>query len=607
MEDQTVTRLQDFRRRTTPETAPPRLAALRAAMRAAGVDAFLVPRTDAHRGETVAPCDERLAWLTSFTGSAGFAIAGLEAASLFVDGRYTLQSRIEVDENVIEILRHPEDSPAHWLRARLASGRRVGFDPWLHSAREIEALAADLESDEISLIACENLVDRVWEDRPPPPAQPIVPHPLALVGRSSADKRAALAEDLVKADRSAAVLNLNDSIAWLLNIRGSDIARTPVPRAFAILHADCRVTLFTDPARCDDALRAHLGPEVDIAEPGALGPALDALAGKVAVDNATAPCWVSDRLGAAGVAIDWAEDPCIRPKARKTDAEVAGARAAHLRDGAAMVRFLAWLEDEAPRGRLTEIDIVRKLEAFRCETGLLRDISFETICGAGPNGAIVHYRVSEASNRAVKPGEVLLVDSGGQYLDGTTDITRTVAVGDPPSEVRRSFTLVLKGLIAMSRLTWPEGLAGAHIDAVARAPLWRDGMDYDHGTGHGVGAYLGVHEGPQALSRRSQAIIEPGMILSIEPGTYREGVFGIRIENLAVVRPAEWAVGDKRRMLAFETLTLVPIDRRLIEVSLLETSELDWVNAYHAEVLAKISPLSSEEALSWLSAACSPL
>jgi Xaa-Pro aminopeptidase len=598
--------LQDFRRRTTPETGGPRLDALRAAMAKAGVDAFLVPRADAHQGENVAPRDERLAWLTGFTGSAGLAVVTAARAALFVDGRYRLQVRDQVDLARFEILRSPEDKPAAWLAAALPRGGRLGFDPWLHTSKDIDGYAQALTARQIGLVRVANLVDAVWPDQPPPPARPIVPHPAERAGRASADKRAELARGLAEANLSACVLTLPDSIAWLLNIRGSDIARTPVPLAFAILSADARVALFTDPAKADEAVRAHLGPEVEIAPPDVFGPALDALRGRVAVDKASAPVWVADRL-AAGAEIVWQRDPCILPKACKTPAEIAGMRAAHLRDGAAMAEFLAWLDLTAPEGGLTEIDVVRKLESIRVATGALRDISFDTISGAGPNGAIVHYRVTEDSNRRVAPGELLLVDSGAQYADGTTDITRTVAVGTAPPEAVRPFTLVLKGMIAMSRLRWPEGLAGRDIDAVARAALWRAGLDYDHGTGHGVGAYLGVHEGPQNLSRRGLEPLLPGMILSIEPGYYREAAFGIRIETLAVVTPAETPEGGERPMLGFETLTLAPIDRRLIDPALLEPDERAWLDGYHARVAEAVAPLVGPETARWLRAACAPL
>jgi Xaa-Pro aminopeptidase len=599
--------LQEFNRRTTPATGAARLSALRLAMAEAGVDAFLVPRADAHQGENVAPRDERLAWLTGFTGSAGQAIVTRDRAAVFVDGRYRLQVRGQVDAGAFEILRIPEDKPADWLAQALPGGGRIGFDPWLHGRQEIEALGEALAPRQVTLVPVANLVDRVWKDQPAPPARPIVPYPPELAGKPSAAKRAEIAKGLIERDLAAAVLTLPDSIAWLLNVRGSDIARTPVALAFAILGADGRVELFADPARPDDAHRAHLGPEVTLTPPGGFGPRLEALTGRVAVDRATAPAWVSDRLAAGRAEVVWERDPCLLPKACKNPAEIAGSRAAHLRDGAAMAEFLCWLDLTAPEGGLGEIDVVRKLEAIRAATGRLRDISFETICGAGPDGAIVHYRVTEESNRPVAPGELLLVDSGAQYLEGTTDITRTVAVGPVPPDALRPFTLVLKGLVAMSRLRGPPGLAGRDLDAVARTALWRDGFDYDHGTGHGIGAYLGVHEGPQNLSRRGLEPLLPGMIVSVEPGYYREGAFGIRTENLVVVREPEVPEGGDRPMLGFETLTLAPIDRRLIDARLLDPAERAWLDRYHARVAAALIPLVEPETARWLAAACAPL
>jgi Xaa-Pro aminopeptidase len=600
--------LQNFHRRTSPDTGAARLDALRVAIQEAEVDAFLVPRTDAHQGENVAPRDERLAWLTGFTGSAGFAVATRDRAAVFVDGRYRLQVQGQVDLGRFEVRRIPEDKLSDWLIEAVPRGGRLGFDPWLHTEKEITALAEALRARQIGLVRVANLVDRVWGDQPPPPSRPMEVHPTELAGRASQEKRAEIAGGLAERDLAAAVLTLPDSIAWLLNIRGADIARTPVPLAFAVVRADGRVDLFADPDKADGAVRAHLGPEVALLPPDAFGPALDALRGRVAVDPASAPVWVADRIEAAGQAEVVAErDPCILPKATKSPAEIAGARAAHLRDGAAMAEFLAWLDLTAPEGGLTEIDVVRKLEAIRAATGRLRDISFETICGAGPNGAIVHYRVNEASNRQVAPGELLLVDSGAQYRDGTTDITRTVAVGPVPADAVRPFALVLKGLIGMSRLRWPEGLAGRDIDVVARVGLWRAGLDYDHGTGHGIGSYLGVHEGPQGLSRRAVEPLLPGMIVSIEPGYYREGAFGIRTENLAVVRAPEVPESGDRPMLGFETLTLAPIDRRLIDAGLLDADERAWLDAYHARVADTLTPLLDAETARWLRAACQPI
>ncbi len=599
---------QDFRRRTTPETGAPRTRDLRGAMAEAGVDAFLVPRADAHQGENVAPRDERLAWLTGFTGSAGNAAVTAASAAVFVDGRYRLQVRDQVDTAVFETLRIPEDSLSDWLARALPGGGRIGFDPWLHTQGEIDRLAEALEPRQIGLARVANLIDAVWHDQPPPPAEPILPHPESLAGRSSAEKRAALAADLTRKRLAAYVLTFPDSIAWLLNIRGSDIARTPVPRAFAILGADGRVSLFVDPAQVGAETRAHLGPEVTIAARADFGPALDALTSRVGLDKARAPVWIADRLREGDRAeIAWETDPCLLPKACKTEAELAGSRAAHLRDAAAMAEFLAWLDGAAPAGALTEIAVVTKLEEFRASTGTLRDISFETICGAGPNGAIVHYRVTEASDRPVRPGELLLIDSGAQYPDGTTDITRTVAVGAPDPAAITPFTLVLRGMIAVSRQHWPEGRTGRDIDVLARAALWNAGLDFDHGTGHGVGAYLGVHEGPQSLSVRGTEPLRPGMIISVEPGYYREGAFGIRTENLVAVRAAGVAEGGERPMLSFETLTLAPIDRRLIDAALLAPDERSWLDAYHARVLAEVGPAVSPATRAWLAQACAPI
>lgn len=593
---------QSFEVTTRPEDGPPRLAALRRELETEGLDGFFVPRADAHQGEYVAPADERLAWLTGFTGSAGFCIALRDTAGLFVDGRYTLQARAQAAAD-FSTVDWPKTKPGAWLAERFPEGGRIGLDPWLHTLGEVDALKKD--APKLAFVETDNLVDRIWHDQPARPAGPVEDYPIARAGRSSVEKRREIAATLIEDGQSAAVLTLPDSICWLLNIRGSDIPRIPLVHAFAILHADGRVALFSDPAKFD---RLGPDPEIELGDWAAFPDALRALNGPVRVDKATAPLAVSRILEAAEIEIDYAEDPCVLPKATKNATEIAGTAEAHLRDGAAMVEFLAWLDTAAPSGGLTEIDVVRKLEGFRRATNALRDISFETICGAGPNGAIVHYRVTEATNRAVAPGELLLVDSGGQYLDGTTDITRTVAVGPPGEEERAAFTRVLKGMITISRIRFPNGLAGRDLDALARAPLWLAGQDYDHGTGHGVGVYLGVHEGPQRLSRISSVPLKPGMILSNEPGYYRPGAFGIRIENLVVVEEAPALPGaDEREMLSFQTLTYVPIDRRLIRVDLLTADERDWLNAYHAEVLEKIGPRVAPAARTWLTEATSPL
>jgi Xaa-Pro aminopeptidase len=599
---------QSFEASTDPTQGPPRLAALRREMAAAGLDGFLVPRADAHQGEYVADCDARLAWLTGFTGSAGFCAVLAQSAGLFVDGRYRVQARAQVAKD-FTVVHWPETRLAGWLREALPQGGRVGFDPWLHSRTEIEQLTQALGASGIELAAVDNLVDAIWPDRPAPPAQPIEIFPEAIAGRSADEKREAIGETLRRAGQSAAVLTLPDSICWLLNIRGTDIARNPVVQANAVVHANGTVQLFVSPERLTPDLRRHLGASVHAAAPETFPAALSALAGKVRIDPASAPAAVADIAARAGLEIDWQEDPTVLPKARKTPQEIAATTEAHLRDGAAMVEFLTWLDAEAPKGGLTEIDVVRKLEGFRRATNALRDVSFETICGAGPHGAIVHYRVTEASNREVRPGELLLVDSGGQYLDGTTDITRTIALGGAPSEEERAcFTRVLKGMIAISRARWPKGRAGRDLDALARISLWQAGLDYDHGTGHGVGVYLSVHEGPQRLSRVSEVPLEPGMILSNEPGYYREGAFGIRLENLVVVQEApSLPGGDDREMLDFATLTHVPIDRRLVDPSLLDAAERAWLNDYHAGIAPRLGERLSPEARAWLEAAAAPV
>jgi Xaa-Pro aminopeptidase len=600
---------QSFETQGDRAAGPARLAALREAMARAGLHGFLVPRGDAHMGETVAPRDQRLAWLTGFTGSAGLAVALAERAAVFVDGRYALQVRAQVDASAFELVQIETTRPRDWLAEAAPDGARIGYDPWLHAKEGLKPLQEAAEAAGAELVPVDNLVDAVWPDQPAPPLGPVSVHPESLAGESAASKRHRLAADLRKAGCAAAVLTLPDSLAWLLNIRGADVARMPAPHAFGLLHDDGRAALFIDPRKLDDETRAHLGNEVETADPDAFGPALDALAGRrIRLDEGSAPLWTAQRLEAAGAEIDWGRDPCVMPKATKTGAELAGARAAHARDGAAMARFLRWLEETAPQGGLTEIAVVEKLESLRRETGELRDISFDTICGAGPDGAIVHYRVTRDTDREIAPGDLVLVDSGGQYPDGTTDITRTVATGPAPAEAVRAFTLVLRGMIAIARARWPKGLSGRDLDALARAALWRAGLDYDHGTGHGVGAYLGVHEGPVALSRRNTVPLEPGMILSDEPGCYREGEWGIRIENLLAITPPATPQGGTREMLGFETLTLAPIDRRLIDPALLEREERAWLDAYHARVAAEIGPRLADPAdRAWLEAACAPL
>ncbi|MCL4189551.1 MAG: M24 family metallopeptidase [Rhodobacteraceae bacterium] len=603
-----MSRLQTFAATAAPGQGPPRLAALREVMAREGLDGFLVPRADAHQGEYVAPRDERLAWLTGFTGSAGLAVVLAQSAGLFVDGRYRVQARAQTAPDAVAVLDWPAVRPGAWIAAALPQGGTVGFDPWLHTPDEIARLHEAAAGAPVVFRPVANLVDAIWHDQPPPPLGAVVAHPAALAGEAPATKRAWLAEGLARAGQRAAVLTLPDSVAWLLNLRGSDVARNPVVHAFAVLHDDARLVLFIDRAKLGNAPEALLDPGVTVAAPADFAAALAALEGPVRLDPRTAPLQVETALRVAGVDIAHGDDPCLMPKARKNAAELAGMREAQLRDGAAMAAFLAWLDAEAPAGRLTEIAVVEALEDFRAATGCLRDLSFETIAGAGPNGAIVHYRVTEATNRRIVPGDLLLVDSGAQYPDGTTDVTRTLATGPVPGEAAAAFTRVLKGMIAISRARWPKGLAGRDLDPLARYHLWLAGQDYDHGTGHGVGAALSVHEGPARLSRLGEVALEPGMILSNEPGYYREGAFGIRTENLLAVIPAPALAGaDDRPMLAFETLTFVPIDRRLILPGLLAPEERAWLDGYHAEVRARIAPRLAPAVAGWLQAATAPL
>lgn len=594
---------QTFDVTARPGQGPPRLAMLRDEVAQAGLDGFLVPRADAHQGEYVAARDARLGWLTGFTGSAGFCAVLHDVAGVFIDGRYRTQVKAQVAD-VFTPVPWPDVSLANWLKAQLPDGGQVGYDPWLHTVGQIEQTEAALNGSGIALVQSDNLVDRIWADQPAPPMRPVKPHPLQFAGEPSADKCARLARGLREAGHRAAVITQPDSIMWLLNIRGGDIARNPVAHGFAVLHDDERVDLFMAPQK----VGGHLDGAVTLHDPGGFVGYLGRLDGPVRIDRSTVPQKLADALGKQAV---FGDDPCALPKARKNAAEIEGAAQAHLRDGAAVVALLAWL-DAQPPGSVTETDVVIRLEANRRRDTALQDISFDTISGTGPNGAIMHYRVSDETDARLEAGHLLVLDSGGQYRDGTTDITRTVPIG-PIGPAGRdqcmAYTRVLQGLIAMSRLRWPVGLAGCHIEAVGRVPLWLAGQDFNHGLGHGVGAYLSVHEGPQRLSRASQVPLEPGMILSNEPGYYREGAFGIRLENLIVVQQAAKLAGgdDDRPMLDWRTLTFVPFDRRLIVPDMLSHPERGWLNAYHREVAEKIGPRLGKAEKLWLDAATAPI
>jgi Xaa-Pro aminopeptidase len=587
-----------------------RLDRLRREVAAQGLDGFIVPRADEHQGEYVPPRGQRLAWLTGFTGSAGLAVVLRDRAALFVDGRYTLQAAAQVDTQLFEIQHLIDAPPARWIGTALAKGAVLGYDPWLHTPHEVERFRAAAAKAGAGLRAVsENPLDRVWSTHPAAPIAPVVPHAEQFAGESAQSKRSRLGRALAEEGAAAVVLTMPESIAWLLNIRGGDVPHTPLPLSFAILRQDGSVTLFIDRRKLAPGLERHLGNGVTVMPPGELGPALDALAaegGRVQADPATAASWIFDRLETAKADIHRAADPCLLPKACKNPVEVDGTRAAHRRDGAALTRFLAWLSREAPRGGLSEIVASDRLEAIRREGEHFRDLSFPTISGAGSNGAIVHYRAMPETEKRLEPGTLYLLDSGAQYLDGTTDVTRTVAIGEPTPEMRDRFTRVLKGHIALALARFPKGTTGTQLDAFARRALWQKGLDYDHGTGHGVGSYLGVHEGPQRISKapNGQALL-PGMIVSNEPGYYKTGAYGIRIENLVLVQPGEREA--EREMLGFETLTLAPIDRNLIEPALLDDDEIAWFDGYHTRVREILIPLVDPVTARWLADATQPI
>jgi len=593
-----------------------RLSALRAQLGRQGLQGFVVPRADAHLGEYIPSSENRLRWLTGFTGSAGAAVVLADRAAFFTDGRYQLQAGAQVDARNFELRHLIEAPPEAWVKEVLKPGQKLGYDPWLHGQEGRDRLASACKSVGAELIAVSaNPIDAVWADRPAAPATPVVPHALSRAGVDSATKRGELASQLAEAQEDAVVLTAPESLAWLLNIRAGDVRFTPLPRGFAIVTRDGSVDLFVDPARFDAAARTHLGNGVSVRLPATFGSALAGLGGKrVRVDPAGSPVAVADLLREGGAVVSPGPDPVALPRARKNPVELEGSRAAHRRDGVALVRFLAWLDAEAPSGRLTEQAAAERLVAFRAEGEWFQGESFPAIVGSGPNGAIIHYRVTEASDRRIEPGDVFLVDSGAQYLDGTTDVTRTVLVGGTApalsdvdlAEIRTRATAVLRGHIALATLVWPEGVAGPHIEAFARRALWDLGLDYDHGTGHGVGSYLSVHEGPASLSRAAKPVpLAPGMILSDEPGFYAPGRYGIRLENLVVVERRQMA-GSVKPMLGFETLTLAPFDRRLIDPGALSPGERGWIDAYHARVLRELGPLVGQDR-AWLEAACATL
>lgn len=600
--------LQNFEDQSDPATVAPRLKLLREELKRRGLDGFIVPRADEHQGEYVPKKAERLAWLTSFTGSAGAAVVLADKAAIFVDGRYTLQVRQQTDTKLFEPRDLVAEGPASWLEANAPKGSKIAYDPWLFTANAVDGLKQAVEKAGASLVAPEgNLVDAVWDDQPEAPTAKAIIQGLALAGEASEAKRTRLAEELKTKQSDALVLTMPDSICWLFNIRGDDVPHTPFALSFAILNGDGTAELFIDERKTPPELKVHLGNSVRLRAPGDFSPALTALKGKtVSVDPATAASAIFDVLTTAGAHVKRMADPCQLAKACKNEIEINGTRAAHIRDGAAMAKFLYWLSQEAPKGDVTEISAAQKLEDIRGQGGDLTDLSFDSISAVGAHAASPHYRVTKSSNLPLKPGEIYLIDSGGQYPDGTTDITRTIIVGTPSAEMKDRFTRVLKGHIALATVHFPEGTTGHALDAFARRPLWEIGLDYDHGTGHGVGSYLSVHEGPQNISKRMVAQpLKQGMICSNEPGYYKAGEYGIRIENLVVVQ--EIQVEGDRKTFAFETITLAPIDLNLVEASLLTQSERDWLNTYHMAVREVLSPLVDEATRSWLGEATRPI
>jgi Xaa-Pro aminopeptidase len=608
--DVMTARFQTFDDLAAPSQGTARIPLLRAELARRGLDGFVVPRADEHQSEYVPANAERLAWLTGFTGSAGSAVILTEQAALVVDGRYTLQAAQQIDTGVIAPVAMIDTNVEAWIEAHLPAGARLGYDPWLHTSKATDALRKAAEAAGGTLVPVDgNPVDAVWLDRPGPPRAPLTLRPEALAGEPAATKLERLCEKLARERVDTLLVSDPHNLAWLFNFRGQDVAHTPLALGYGLVPKAGRPTLFIDPAKIPDAVGTALAAVAELAPPEAMTGEIERLGAagvRIRLDVATAADALARLVESAGAVVDRGQDPITPLKAVKNAAEIAGTREAHRRDGAAVTRFLAWLASAAGSGGISEIAAVEALEGFRQDTGRLKDVSFPTISGSGPNGAIVHYRVTRATDRALGLGELFLVDSGAQYEDGTTDITRTVAIGEPSAEMRDRFTRVLKGHIAIARAVFPAGTSGAQLDGFARRPLWDAGLDFDHGTGHGVGSYLSVHEGPQRISKLGTAALEPGMIVSNEPGYYKTGAFGIRIENLVLVEPREVA-GGERTMLGFETLTLAPIDLALVEPSLLDEGEIAWLDAYHARVRDEVGPLLDGGEQAWLLGATIPI
>lgn len=601
---------QSFDVKGGPHIGRQNLPLLRAEMAKQGLDGFYIPHEDEYQNEYLPTANERLAWVSGFTGSYGSAFVFMDMAVMFLDGRYTIQGADQTDNDLFDRVAVPDPGPFGWLAQQDMKGKTIGYDSALMTPNDVDNMRkAAIRAGASLTSVSQNPIDAAWTDRPPQPTATVYAHALEYAGQSAEDKRAVIAATLNDDRVDAAIITAPASLAWLFNIRGGDVACSPLPLGRAIMRKDGSADIFLDPIKVTPELRAHLGNQVTVHPLDDLEPRLNDLRGQnISLDPALASAWFFETLDSAGAEIVRKPDPVMLPKAKKNAAELSGTAAAHRRDGAALVKFLHWLDTEAQSGEVTEVDAVIKLETLRDDVKSIRDISFETISGAGPNGALPHYRVSSASNRKLERGSLYLVDSGGQYPDGTTDVTRTVPIGTPSDDMRRHYTLVLKGHIAMDAVRFPKGTTGTHLDILARHALWQAGFDYDHGTGHGVGSFLGVHEGPQRIAKPWNAIpLEAGMIVSNEPGYYKEGAYGIRIENLQYVTPAEEIEGGDRAMLGFECLTFAPLARDLIVADLLTPQEHDWVDDYHQRVLAEISPRVEGDVLAWLKAACAPL
>jgi len=602
-------RFQSFDDSSERAQSAARVTELRTELKRQGLDGFMVPRSDRQQNEYLPASEERLAWLTGFTGSAGTAVVLDDRAALFIDGRYTVQAGTQVDSSIFSLEHMVEHPPEQWLEQNLKNGAKLGYDPWLHTSEQAEKLKKACVGAGAELVAVDrNPIDVLWRDRPAPPSGAVSLREFKLAGETAPDKLKRVCAELQKLRADALLVSDPQNVAWAFNIRGTDVTHTPLALAFAVIPREGRPSLYVESAKLDNTVRHALEEFADVRAPDDLADDLGKLKDKaVRLDQASAADAFTRLLSGYGAKAQRGRDPIALLKATKNHAEIIGSRAAHRRDGAAVARFLAWFDREAPSGKLTEIDAVAALETFRRETGTLKDISFPTIAGAGPNAAIVHYRVTRTSNRRIGKNELFLIDSGAQYEDGTTDITRTVIVGEPSEQMRDRFTRVLKGHIAIATVVFPENTSGAQLDPLARTALWQAGLDFDHGTGHGVGSYLSVHEGPARISKLGTVALRRGMILSNEPGYYKTASYGIRIENLVLVIAAPEPIGAEKPLNAFETLTLAPIDRRLIDGQMLTSKERSWLDSYHRRVHEVLGPLVDARTLKWLEQVTKPL